>query len=95
MAVRHVIFQTKLDDNDSINESSWIISRMKNKTDNIKRDTPIRDGDTRPDQNIEGESKIETKRKKASSPLANDRRELTKEGAADVNSLEDYKDAKS
>lgn len=67
---------------------------MKNNENNTERQTPIRDGDTRPDQNIEGKTRVEPKRKKASSPLASDKRELNKEGAADTNSLEDYKDAK-
>jgi hypothetical protein len=61
---------------------------MKSKKKNIERDTPIRDGDTRPDQNIEGNTQ------KQSSPLASDKSKFTKERAADINSLEDYKDAK-
>jgi hypothetical protein len=62
---------------------------MKNKNKNPDDQTPIRDGDTRPDQNIEG------KTKKPSSPLSSEKSPTTKERAADVNSLEDYKDAKS
>lgn len=60
---------------------------MKDK-DKEQRETPIRDGDTRPDQNIEG------KVKKNSSPMATDPGKVSKERAADVNSLEDFKDAK-
>lgn len=61
---------------------------MKNEKDqNTDSNTPIRDGDTRPDQNIEGK----TKRGNVA-PVASGK--TTKERAADVNSLEDYKDAK-
>lgn len=62
---------------------------MKNKKKNTERETPIRDGDTRPDANIDGETKPK------SSPVASGEKNVTKERAADVNSLEDYKDAKS
>lgn len=62
---------------------------MKNDQHNQQKGTPIRDGDTRPDQNLEG-----TEKKKASSPLASKPSKITKERAADINSLEDYKDAK-
>jgi hypothetical protein len=61
---------------------------MKDKN-KIKRETPIQDGDTRPDQNLHGES-----RKKAGSPLGSEKKKLTKERGADMNTLEDYKDAK-
>ena len=68
---------------------------MKNKNQNkTERQTPIRDGDSRPDQNIEGKTNVERERKKTSSPLASDKSKLTREGAADTNSMEDYKDAK-
>lgn len=61
---------------------------MKDKN-KIKRETPIRDGDTRPDQNIHG--KLE---KDAGSPVASKNKKVTQERGADINSLEDYKDAK-
>ncbi|HEY0743113.1 MAG TPA: hypothetical protein VGD40_16710 [Chryseosolibacter sp.] len=54
-----------------------------------QKETPIRDGDTRPDQNIEG-----TRKKPSSSPMATAPGKVSKERAADVNSLEDFKDAK-
>ncbi len=60
---------------------------MNDKTNRPDESAPIRDGDTRPDQNIEG------KPKKQSSPVASEKGKVTKERAADVNSLEDYKDA--
>ncbi|HEY0655388.1 MAG TPA: hypothetical protein VGD65_19775 [Chryseosolibacter sp.] len=61
---------------------------MKNKK-QIERETPITDGDSRPDQNIDGEEKN-------ISPLRSpaDKKPVTRERAADVDSLEDYKDAK-
>jgi hypothetical protein len=62
---------------------------MKNKKTNTERETPIRDGDTRPDANIDGKTKTK------SSPLASGGKSVSKERAADVNSLEDYKDAKN
>lgn len=65
---------------------------MKNKeTKKIQeqKGTPIVDGDTRPD---EQENANEASN---NSPLANKKKKsLTKERAADINSLEDYKDAK-
>jgi hypothetical protein len=60
---------------------------MKNKKNTTERDTPIRDGDTRPDQNVDG-----LKEEKPTSPVAG-KNKITKERAADVNSLEDFKDA--
>jgi hypothetical protein len=51
-------------------------------------ETPIRDGDTRPDQNLD------PKAKKKSSPLASSKDRVTKERGADVDRWEDYKDAK-
>ena len=51
--------------------------------------TPIRDGDARPDQNIEGKTS-----KPAGSPLASGKRKMSKERGADVNSIEDFKDAR-
>jgi hypothetical protein len=61
---------------------------MKNEN-KIKRETPIQDGDTRPDQNIDGKPA-----KDAGSPVASKKQKITKERGADVNSLEDFKDAK-
>jgi hypothetical protein len=52
-------------------------------------DTPIRDGDARPDQNVTGKDT-----KKAGSPLASQKKKMTKERGADVNSLEDFKEAR-
>jgi hypothetical protein len=50
-----------------------------------QKQTPISDGDTRPDQQSEG-----------TWPLSNEYKDqVTKERGADVNSLEDYKDGKS
>jgi hypothetical protein len=50
-----------------------------------QRQTPVSDGDTRPDQQPEG-----------AWPLSNEYKDkVTKERGADVNSLEDYKDGKS
>lgn len=53
-----------------------------------QKETPITDGDTRPDgQEIANHSNN-------SSPLTTKKKTgLTKERAADINSLEDYKDA--
>lgn len=61
---------------------------MKNKT-NEERQTPIIDGDARPDQNIDGltDKKSKSKNQPAKKPF-------TKERGADINTLEDYKDAK-
>ena len=60
---------------------------MKNKS-KLKRETPIQDGDTRPDQNLEGN-------KPGPVPSPSDRSKITKERGADVNTLEDFKDAKT
>ena len=61
---------------------------MKNENKNKikeKRETPVSDGDTRPDQQPNGQW-----------PLSNEfESETTKERDADVNSLEDYKDSNS
>lgn len=46
---------------------------------------PIRDGDSRPDQNLTG-------KKKPDSPLATGKK-ISKARGADVNTSEDYKDA--
>ncbi len=53
-----------------------------------KENTPIRDGDTRPDQNIHGDVR------KKSSPLASDKKKLTKARGADIDTEDDHKDAK-
>jgi hypothetical protein len=65
---------------------------MKNKKHNNPKEserTPIIDGDTRPDQNIEPQplpkGEIEEQKKK---------KEFTPERGRDVNSLEDFKDKK-
>jgi hypothetical protein len=58
-------------------------------SDNTNNATPIRDGDTRPDQNIEGKTK-----KTAGSPMASQKKKMTKERGADVDSVEDFRDAK-
>ena len=48
-----------------------------------QRETPVSDGDTRPDQQPQGQW-----------PLSNEfKSEVAKERQADVNSLEDYKDS--
>jgi hypothetical protein len=54
-----------------------------------KRETPIQDGDTRPDQNLHGKEDRD-----AGSPLASKKKKLTDERGADMNTLEDFKDAK-
>jgi hypothetical protein len=61
---------------------------MKNKKLNDSQ-TPIQDGDTRPDENIEGK-----KRKNPGAPIQSEKKALTPERGADSNTLEDYKDAK-
>jgi hypothetical protein len=56
----------------------------KRKTEEQKQ-TPVSDGDTRPDQQPQGQW-----------PLSNEYKDqVTKERGADVNSLEDYKDGNS
>ena len=60
---------------------------MKHKTSKAERETPITDGDTRPDENIDGTTKANT------SPIASDKKKITRERGADVNSMDDYKDA--
>jgi hypothetical protein len=63
---------------------------MKNKKDHVKKEqqTPIIDGDTRPDKNVEQPpvQKPDSKLKDGS--------KFTAERQRDVNSLEDYKDGK-
>jgi hypothetical protein len=64
-----------------------------NKEQKEKRDTPIIDGDTRPDMPVEGENKKDKKRKR---PIAdNKKKKFESERLSDLNSLEDYKDAKT
>lgn len=60
---------------------------MENQTED--KATPIRDGDARPDQNIDGKRK-----KDPGSPLASQQKKVTKERGADENTIEDFKDAK-
>lgn len=64
---------------------------MKNKKEDQRieeqKQTPVADGDTRPDT-----QPIEKDRKKM--PNAGSGKKLTKGRAADVNTLEDFKDAK-
>lgn len=64
---------------------------MKNKEKEIreKRETPIVDGDARPD-----DQERAAKAKKYLSEKEKTKNKLTKERGADINSLEDYKDAK-
>ena len=57
-----------------------------NRKEKEKRDTPIRDGDARPDLPVDGA------RKKAHS---DGKKKFEQERISDVNSLEDYKDAKT
>ncbi len=63
----------------------------KNKEEQEERETPIRDGDARPDQGIKDAghpgSRVLARTKQ-------DKKQMTKERGADVNSLEDYRDAK-
>lgn len=54
-----------------------------------ERETPIIDGDARPDQNVEGLKDSKRERTKQAAEKT-----LTKERGADINTLEDYKDAK-
>ena len=51
-----------------------------------RRQTPVSDGDTRPDTQPSG--------KNSTPPNLDQDEKVTKERGADVNSLEDYKDAK-
>ena len=64
---------------------------MKNerKTDRKKERTPIMDGDARPDKMIEPDAPAEENKKPEDEKDA-----LTSNRSADVNNLEDYKDAK-
>ncbi len=49
--------------------------------------TPVADGDTRPDMQSDGSQKLDLKREKKGKDFSSNR-------AADVNSLEDFKDKK-
>jgi hypothetical protein len=62
-----------------------------NKKKQEKRDTPIIDGDARPDMPREEDIKKATKQKRGTS---NGKNKFESERISDVNSLEDYKDAK-
>jgi hypothetical protein len=62
---------------------------MKNKNTNESH-TPISDGDTRPDQNIDGK----TKKDPGAPRNEENKKPLTQERGADTNTLEDFKDAK-
>ena len=59
---------------------------MKNDKSKQEKKSPIHDGDTRPDKNIEKTSPGTRSGKK--------QKKFTKERSADINSIEDYKDAK-
>ncbi|HEU5147426.1 MAG TPA: hypothetical protein VFT90_11960 [Chryseosolibacter sp.] len=54
-----------------------------------KRETPIIDGDARPDINLHPDVELEKKNKKAQK----DDEKFKAERKSDINSLEDYKDA--
>lgn len=56
-----------------------------------KRETPIIDGDARPDMPLHPEDKSQVIRKKRSSKQD---KKFEAERSSDVNSLEDFKDAK-
>lgn len=56
-----------------------------------KRETPIIDGDARPDMPVDPEE-LKTKKKKKDGSPADDKFET--ERNSDINTLEDYKDAK-
>lgn len=55
-----------------------------------KRETPIIDGDARPDMPVDAENEKNRKDKKKTDR----RKKFETERVSDVNSLEDYKDAK-
>jgi hypothetical protein len=61
-----------------------------NKKQREKRETPIIDGDARPDIPHEEDIKKETQKRTP----ANDKSKFESERSSDLNSLEDYKDAK-
>ena len=67
-----------------------------NKKQQEKRETPIIDGDARPDMPLEeniNEQDIKKEKKQKGAP-ANDKNKFESERLSDLNSLEDYKDAK-
>lgn len=55
-----------------------------------KRETPVTDGDTRPDMPVDPQDKKATKPGEA----ADQKKKFESERSSDLNSLEDYKDAK-
>ena len=57
-----------------------------------RRETPIIDGDARPDMNIHGDD--EQRDHPIETPHDRDKKGLTTKNRNDKNSLEDYKDAK-
>lgn len=57
-----------------------------NKKEKEKRETPIKDGDARPDQPVDPGRKKEHR---------GEEKKFEQERISDVNSLEDYKDAKT
>ena len=59
------------------------------KKQNEKKETPIRDGDTRPDQDLQPDLK------KKSSPLASEKGRVSKERGADVDKWEDFRDGRT
>lgn len=61
----------------------------KDEEDREKRETPIIDGDARPDINLHPDVELEKKNKKAQK----DDEKFKAERKSDINSLEDYKDA--
>ena len=56
---------------------------------NEQKETPIRDGDARPDQNLQPDPK------KKSSPLASEKGRVSKERGADVDKWEDFRDGRT
>ena len=62
-----------------------------NKKQKEKRETPIVDGDARPDMPLEPENKKDKKQKGNAAPDE----KFESERSSDLNSLEDYKDAKN
>lgn len=60
------------------------------KKDKERRETPITDGDARPDMPVDTAKIKEEQKKKKPSP----EQKFETERGSDVNSLEDYKDAK-
>jgi hypothetical protein len=63
---------------------------LMNKKKKEKAETPISNGDTRPDKPIDPKAEKKKKNKEGSA----DEKKFTSERLSDLNSLEDYKDAK-